>query len=96
MNDIDFREKPGVCNLLLQVWRAAGAFGGGSADEGEVCHSAMQAALDGLVQMHEALRTRMLWQDASKLRQSLVEPQDGLLMLQVSFSHSLLPSYFII
>ena len=50
---------------------------------GNASHSAIQAALDGLVQRHEALRTRMLWQDASHLQQSLVEPHDGLLKLQV-------------
>ncbi len=51
---------------------------------GEVPHQVIQAALDGLTLRHEALRTRMLWQDPSAgLQQALVEPQPDLLKLQV-------------
>lgn len=55
---------------------------------GNVNRTAIQAALDALTQRHEALRTRMLWQDpCSGLQQALVDYQPGLLRLQVGPSH---------
>ncbi|KAK9839969.1 hypothetical protein WJX74_001268 [Apatococcus lobatus] len=51
---------------------------------GVVPRAAIQAALDALMQRHEALRTRLLWQDPSTgLHQTLVDYQPGLLKLQV-------------
>ena len=55
---------------------------------GNVNRTAIQAALDALTQRHEALRTRMLWQDpCSGLQQALMDYQPGLLRLQVGPSH---------
>lgn len=52
--------------------------------EGRVPNHVLQAALDALTFRHEALRTRMMWQNPSSgLHQALVAPKPGLLKLQV-------------
>ena len=55
--------------------------------EGRVPSHVLQAALDALTLRHEALRTRMMWQNPSSgLHQALVAPKPGLMKLQVQES----------